>query len=87
MPKTTEKTLIGTFYHQKMPNATRKAFKEEVIKATSVHFTTFYNWMNGVTKPTHLEQKTIVDILNRHLTNSEGVTTDDVAFGRYEQAQ
>ena len=80
-----EKTLIGTYYHANLPNSARKMFREQIEARTGCHFTTFYNWMNGVTTPSKANQEIIVLVLNTYLPTNVGITTDDVLFGHYKK--
>ena len=80
-----EKTLIGTYYHSKLPRSARKPFLDQVVAETGVHFTTFYHWMNGHTVPNKACQKVIITLLNNYLPEDSGITTDDVLFGHYQK--
>jgi hypothetical protein len=80
-----QKTLIGTLYHSKLDKKARKPFREQVLKDTGVHFTTFYNWVNGITAPNKACQSVIINALNQHLGEGAGISEDEISFGRYEK--
>lgn len=78
-----QKNPIGYYYHSKLPKPSRTPFREAVIKSTGIHFTTFYNWMNGTTEPGLSDKNTIVDALNEYLPAEQSVCIDEITFGAH----
>jgi hypothetical protein len=75
----TTRTLYSLF-NQTLPKELRTQFRDALKAETFRHETTIYDWIKGETRPSPVEQKIIVDQLNKLLPAQEVRVTIDELF-------